>query len=144
MRVVEVIRAKGTNVISISPSATLHEAAALLLEFRIGALIVLDQHDSIVGILSERDIVTTIAIQGADALSTSVRQAMSTDVVICSQEETLEQLMTLMTEHRIRHLPVVDAGALVGVISIGDVVKHRISEVTEESKALSDYITLGR
>jgi CBS domain-containing protein len=144
MRVAEVLRAKGTNVVSISPSATLHEAAALLFEYRIGALLVLDTHEQVAGILSERDIVATIAAKGADALATPVRDAMSSDVVICSPDEHLEELMTLMTEHRIRHLPVLQGTSVMGVISIGDVVKHRISEVTDESKALSDYIGLGR
>ncbi len=144
MRVLEVLRTKGSNVISISPLATLHEAAAVLLEYRIGALVVLDRSEKVVGILSERDIVTTLATKGIEALMTQVQDAMSSDVVICSPDENLEQLMSLMTEHRIRHLPVMNGSTLLGVISIGDVVKHRISEVSEEAKALSDYITHGR
>jgi CBS domain-containing protein len=144
MRVVEVLRSKGPNVVSIEPTATLHEAAQLLFAHRIGALIVCDARDQVVGVLSERDIVATVARLAADALSTRVSEAMSSDVVSCSLDGTLEQLMQLMTEHRIRHLPVIDDQKLVGVISIGDVVKHRITEVTDESRALTDYITLGR
>jgi CBS domain-containing protein len=144
MRVVEVLRSKGVNVVSIAPTATLHEAAQLLFEHRIGALIVRDERDQVVGVLSERDIVATLARLASDALSTRVSEAMSSDVVKCSLEDSLEQLMQLMTEHRIRHLPVLENQKLVGVISIGDVVKHRISEVTDESRALTDYITLGR
>ena len=144
MRVVEVLRSKGTNVVSISPASTLHEAAILLKEHRIGAVLVLDDHGSVSGILSERDIVSSIAKQGASALSTTVQSVMSSKVVTCTSADTLEQLMTLMTEHRIRHLPVVDDAVLVGVISIGDVVKRRISEVSDEARALTDYITLGR
>jgi CBS domain-containing protein len=142
--VVEVLRSKGTNIVSISPTATLHEAAVLLKEHRIGAVLVLDSEGLTSGILSERDIVSSIAKQGATALAATVQSVMSTNVVTCSSNDTLEQLMTLMTEHRIRHLPVVDDSQLVGVISIGDVVKRRISEVADEAQALTDYITLGR
>jgi CBS domain-containing protein len=144
MRVVEVLRSKGTDIVSISPSATLQEAAVLLKERRIGAVLVLDSRGSVSGILSERDIVSNIADHGVAALATTVQSAMSTNVVTCASNDTLEQLMALMTEHRIRHLPVVDESSLVGVISIGDVVKRRISEVAEEARALTDYITLGR
>lgn len=144
MRVGEVLRAKSAMTVTISPLATLHQAAATLLEHRIGALIVLDEKAAVIGILSERDIVSSIARAGADALGTLVRDAMSSDVVTCSSDENVEQLMSLMTDHRIRHVPVLDGSALIGVVSIGDVVKHRISEVTDESKVLADYMGLGR
>ncbi len=144
MRVGEVLRVKGSTIVSISPLATLQDAAASLLEHHIGALVVLDQQEVLVGILSERDIVSAVARNGADALGAHVGDAMSFDVVTCAPEESVEQLMVLMTEHRIRHLPVIDRSILIGVISIGDVVKHRISEVTDESQVLADYMGLGR
>ncbi len=144
MRVDEVLRAKGSTIVSVAPSATLLEAAEILRVHRIGAVLVLDANEQVRGILSERDIVSSVATKGSDALASNVSDAMSSDVVTCSPKDSLEQLMLLMTEHRIRHLPVVDAGSLVGVISIGDVVKNRISEVADEAKALTDYITMGR
>jgi CBS domain-containing protein len=144
MRVVEVLRSKGTNIVSIAPASTLHVAAVLLKENRIGALLVIDDRSTICGILSERDIVSSIARDGAQALAMSVESAMSANVVTCNATDTLEQLMTVMSEHRIRHLPVVENGELIGIISIGDVVKRRISEVSDEARALTEYITMGR
>lgn len=144
MRVHGVLRTKGTDVITTDPSATLHEAAAALHEHRIGAVLVTKDDGTIVGILSERDIVHAIARLGADALSGRVADAMSIDVVSCSPEDSLESLMETMTQRRIRHLPVLDNGALVGIVSIGDVVKRRLAEIGDESKALQDYITTGR
>ena len=143
MRVDGVLRTKGTEVHSVAPGATLHEAAGLLTRHRVGALLVLEDGE-VVGILSERDIVTCVAAHGADALTRSVCDAMSADVVSCAPTDTVEQLMGTMTERRIRHLPVVHDGSLVGIVSIGDVVKRRLAEISDEAKALHDYITLGR
>ena len=98
----------------------------------------------IAGILSERDIVGAIADFGASALEKSVSDVMSADVVSCSPTDTVEQLMETMTARRIRHLPVVQDTALVGIVSIGDVVKKRLAEISDEAKALQDYITTGR
>ncbi len=135
---------KGSDVVTVAPTATLSEAAKTLAELRIGALLVLDARRHVQGIVSERDIVACLAAHGNEALKMQVHQVMSADVVTCTSNDTLEQLMTVMTDRRIRHLPVVDSGGLTGIISIGDVVKLRLSEVSDEAKALSDYITLGR
>jgi CBS domain-containing protein len=143
MHVDGVLRLKGTSVVSVAPTATLSDAAKLLRSHRIGALLVLDE-DQMLGIISERDIVRSVAASGASALNTTVMASMSTDVVTCGPTDTLEYLMTLMTDRRIRHLPVVDQGKLIGVLSIGDVVKLRLSEISDEAQALSDYITTGR
>jgi CBS domain-containing protein len=144
MRIEGVLRAKGTDVMSVAPDATLHDATKLLRKHRIGALLVLDTDDKLIGIISERDIVGAISEQGADALATRVDRVMSSDVIVCSPEDTVEQLMGVMTERRFRHLPVVSDGHLVGVVSIGDVVKRRLAEVSDEANALHEYITLGR
>ena len=144
MRVHGVLRTKGTDVITTDPSATLLEAASLLHEHRIGALLVTNDDGMVAGILSERDIVHAIARLGVRALEGRVADAMSVEVVSCTSEDSLESLMETMTQRRIRHLPVLDDGALMGIVSIGDVVKRRLAEISDESKALQDYITSGR
>ena len=144
VRIEGVLRSKGTDVRSVAPGATLRDAAILLRTHKIGALLVLSAEDALIGIISERDIVRVIADEGADALASRVDRVMSTDVIVCSPHDTVEQLMVVMTERRFRHLPVVHEGHLVGVVSIGDVVKRRLAEVSDEANALHDYITTGR
>ena len=144
MRIDGVLRAKGTEVISVSPHATLHDAATLLRKHRIGALLVIGADEQVAGILSERDIVAAVADRGAAALGATVDSAMSAEVVVCSPSDTVEQLMAIMTERRFRHLPVVSEGSLLGIVSIGDVVKRRLAEVSDEAQALHEYITHGR
>ena len=144
MRIDGVLRAKGTEVISVSPQATLQDAASLLRHHRIGALLVIGANEEVAGIISERDIVSAVADGGAAALGATVNSAMSAEVVVCSPSDTVEQLMAIMTERRFRHLPVVDDGALLGIVSICDVVKRRLAEVSDEAQALHEYITLGR
>jgi CBS domain-containing protein len=144
MRIDGVLRAKGSEVFSVAPHAILREAAELLHKHRIGALVVLDANHELIGIISERDIVGIIAERGSDALFARVDQAMSAEVVVCSPRDTVEQLMTVMTERRIRHLPVVEDGEIVGVVSIGDVVKRRLAEVVDEADALHGYLTSTR
>ena len=144
MHVDGVLRTKGSAVVTTGPDATLLQAARLLHEHRIGALVVADAAGSLAGILSERDVVNAVAEQGPSALDGPVAEFMSTNVVSCAPTDTLEQLMGAMTERRIRHLPVVAEGELLGIVSIGDVVKRRVSEIQDESQALQDYITQGR
>jgi CBS domain-containing protein len=144
MRIDGVLRAKGNEVISVAPHAILREAAELLHKHRIGALLVLDSNQELIGIISERDIVGIVAERGSDALYARVDQAMSSEVVVCSPLDTVEQLMSVMTERRIRHLPVVEDGQLVGIVSIGDVVKRRLAEVCDEADALHGYLTSTR
>ena len=142
MNVQSIIGAKGTDVATIAQTVSLHEAIRVLGERRIGALVVSGDGHAIEGIVSERDIVRTTATGGAGALDGSVGSVMSTDVVTCSVSDGVDRLMTLMTERRIRHLPVVDEqGQLAGIVSIGDVVKARLSELEEENRAMADYIS---
>jgi CBS domain-containing protein len=115
-------------------------AIALLAEKRIGAVLVLGADHRIVGILSERDIVRAIAERGAAALDEPVSRSMTRKVSTCTESETIATLMERMTEGKFRHLPVVDQGRLVGIISIGDVVKHRLQEMERDSAAMRDYI----
>jgi CBS domain-containing protein len=141
MNVQTIMGTKGTDVATITQTATLHDAIRALGERRIGALVVSGDGRAIEGILSERDIVR-IAGEGPTALDRSVGSAMSTDVVTCSAGDGVDRLMALMTERRIRHLPVVDAeGRLAGIVSIGDVVKARLAELELENQALADYIS---
>ncbi len=144
MRVIGVLKGKGSEVATIGPDQTLLSAAAELGRRRIGALVVTGADGSVVGIISERDIVASIAKGGAASLDRPVSEVMTVDVITCSSNDTMEQLMSAMTDQRIRHLPVVDDGALVGIVSIGDVVKRRVGEIQDEAKALGDYITQGR
>ena len=144
MRVNGVLEGKGSDVATIGPDQTLLSAAAELGKRRIGALVVVVPDGSVVGIVSERDIVAAIAKGGAAMLDQTVSEVMSSDVITCTPSDTMEQLMSAMTEQRIRHLPVVSDGALVGIVSIGDVVKRRVAEIQDEATALGDYITHGR
>src|SRR5262245_32038142 len=142
MNVQSIIGAKGPVVSTITQTSTLREAIAQLTERRIGALVVSGDGRAIEGIISERDIVRAAAGGGESALDGSVGSVMSTDVVTCSAGDGVDRLMALMTERRIRHLPVVDErGHLSGIVSIGDVVKARLSELEQENHALAEYIT---
>jgi CBS domain-containing protein len=140
MTVKSILAAKGGNVVSIEPTATLGSAVKTLAERRIGALLVLGPDRRLVGILSERDIVRVLAERGADALQEPLGQVMTRKVVTCSQSETIGGIMEQMTIGKFRHVPVVEQDQVVGVVSIGDVVKHRLQEMEQESAALRDYI----
>jgi CBS domain-containing protein len=141
MNVQTILSAKGTEVATIAPSATLADAADQLRERGFGALVVSGDGNSLDGILSERDVVRTLASDGAAALDRTVESAMSADVFTCHPGDSIDSLMSMMTERRIRHLPVVTAtGAIGGMISIGDVVKYRLVELERENDQLHDYI----
>jgi CBS domain-containing protein len=140
MTVSIILAAKGREVVTIEPGATLKSAVALLAQKRIGAILVLGADNRIVGILSERDIVRAIAEGGAAAFDEPVSQSMTRKVSTCTETETIASLMERMTEGKFRHLPVVDQGRLVGIVSIGDVVKHRLQEMERDSAAMRDYI----
>jgi CBS domain-containing protein len=140
MNVKTILAAKGGNVISIEPTATLATAVKTLAEYRIGALLVLGADRRVAGILSERDIVRVLAEQGAGALEQPLAQVMTRKVVTCSQSETIGDIMERMTKGKFRHVPVVEQDQVVGVVSIGDVVKYRLQEMEHESEALRDYI----
>jgi CBS domain-containing protein len=140
MIVKSIIDAKGRDVLTIEPGTSLDSAAKLLAERRIGALVVLGAEQHVVGIISERDIVRAIAERGTAALQEQVSQVMTRKVVTCTMDETLNSIMGRMTAGKFRHVPVIEHGKLGGIVSIGDVVKHRIVEIEQESAALRDYI----
>jgi CBS domain-containing protein len=145
MNVHAILAGKGDDVATITQASTLADAAQLLRDLGVGALVVSGDGRAIEGIISERDVVRALAAHGAGALGRTVGSVMSTDVVTCVSSDGVERLMSLMTERRIRHLPVVDQGGrLSGIVSIGDVVKTRLNELESENKALFDYITHGR
>jgi CBS domain-containing protein len=140
MNITTILSAKGGDVISIEPAATLETAVRMLAERGIGALLVLSPDRRLVGILSERDIVRVLAEQGAGVLAQPLSQVMTRKVVTCSPSDTVDVLMERMTTGKFRHVPVVEQEKVIGIISIGDVVKHRLKEIEQESAALRDYI----
>lgn len=144
MTVREILRSKGTAVHTIASGAPLHHVAGLLARYRIGALPVLDDAGRLVGIVSERDLVQTLAEHGVLALGRPVTFAMSAPVETCGLETPVREVLRRMTAGRLRHLPVLDADHLVGIVSIGDAVKHRLRDVEVEAGVLRDYITLQR
>lgn len=141
MNVQEILSAKGSAVATIDPGASLADATASLRDHGIGALIVSANGSTIGGILSERDVVRALAAHGGSTLGRAVSTAMSDDVVTCTPGDTVDQLMAMMTDRRIRHVPVTDeSGSLVGIISIGDVVKARLGQLEHENDQLYGYI----
>ena len=143
MLVSQILKDKGDLVFTASPQETVGAAAALLHTRRVGAMVVVDAEEAIVGILSERDIVRVIAKEGASALTRPIAGCMSADVIFAQPEETIDALLERMTDRRIRHLPVVRNGRLAGIISIGDLVKYKIRETQAEADGLKAYIAAG-
>ena len=140
MTVRAILDLKGRDVTTITPDKTLGDAASLLSQHKIGALVVTGADRRVTGILSERDIVKAVSAGGAAALEEKIAARMTREVITCGPQDTMAELMGHMTAGRFRHLPVVENGRLVGIISIGDVVKHRLAEMERESSALRDYI----
>jgi CBS domain-containing protein len=140
MIVKSILSAKGGDVISIEPTATLETAVRTLAEHRIGALLVLGTDRRVIGILSERDIVRVLAERGAGVLSQPLSQIMTRKVVTCTSSDTIGVIMERMTAGKFRHVPVVEQDQVIGIISIGDVVKYRLQEMEHEQAALRDYI----
>jgi CBS domain-containing protein len=141
MNVQSILAAKGNAVAMITADATLSEAVASLRDHGVGALVVSADGASLDGILSERDVVRSIATHGDDTMHLPVGSAMSSNVITCQAADTIDMLMGLMTERRIRHLPVIESdGAIAGIVSIGDVVKYRLVELERENSQLHDYI----
>lgn len=140
MNVETILRNKGDWVATIRPEATIADAVEMLNRERIGALVVSEDGDSVAGILSERDIVIALDRQGDDLLSRRVDEIMTRNVITCEPGDTIGELMAEMTSRRIRHFPVVEAGRLRGIVSIGDVVKNRLDEVEYEAKSLRSFI----
>jgi CBS domain-containing protein len=135
-----ILASKGREVVTIAPSASLASAVGLLVEKRIGAVLILGADRRVVGILSERDVVRALAERGAGALEEPVSQTMTRKVSTCNENESVFNIMERMTDDRSRHVPVVDQGKLVGIVSIGDVVKHRLQEMERDSAAMHNYI----
>jgi CBS domain-containing protein len=140
MNVKAILAAKGGDVVTIEPTANLATAVKLLAERRIGALVVLGPDRDVAGILSERDIVRAIATQGAAVLGALVAEVMTRKVVTCNEAETISGVMERMTIGKFRHVPVIEQGRLLGIMSIGDVVKYRLEEIEHDAAALHDYI----
>jgi len=140
MTISMILADKGREIVSIELAATLKSAATLLAEKRIGAVVILGADRRIIGILSERDIVRAIGERGTAALDEPVSQTMTRKVWTCTESETLVSILERMTEGKFRHVPVVDQGRLIGIVSIGDVVKHRLLEMERDSAAMRDYI----
>lgn len=141
MTVARILAEKGRSVVTVPPHRTVDEAIHLLAEKRIGALVICDAEQAVKGILSERDVMRALATEGAAALDAPVSHYMTAKVTTCTRGSSIEDLMEMMTEGRFRHVPVVEDGRLIGVISIGDVVKRRIDAVEAEHKAMHEYIT---
>jgi CBS domain-containing protein len=134
--------ARPGSVTTVSPAATVMEAARLLAEHKIGAVVVAGEGGRVAGILSERDIVRVLARSGPAVLDTPVEGVMTRNVITCHGDETIDGLMSTMTRGRFRHLPVVDGqDRLIGIVSIGDVVKTHVEEIVREASSLRDYIT---
>ena len=142
MLVSQILKDKGDLVFTVTPDETVVAAATLLHTRRVGAMVVVE-HGEVVGILSERDLVRLVAEGGEDALSRPISHCMTREVVFASPQETVDILMTRMTDRRMRHLPVLDSGRLAGIISIGDLVKYKISEIEHEADGLKAYISAG-
>jgi CBS domain-containing protein len=141
MTVATILAAKGRDVVTIEPSASLADAANLLAEKRIGAVLVLGADRRIVGILSERDIVRALAERGADVLGEPVSVAMTRKVSTCNETQLISNVMERMTAGKFRHMPVIDQGQPVGMISIGDAVKYRLQAMERDSAAMREYIS---
>jgi CBS domain-containing protein len=140
MTVALILAGKGREVVTLRPDQTLATAAQTLSRHRIGASVVTDGADGVLGIISERDVVRAVAESGGAALDEPVSQRMTSKVVTCTAASGIDELLGLMTDGKFRHIPVVEGGRLTGIVSIGDIVKHRLAEVVSEHQALRDYI----
>ncbi len=139
MRISDVLRSKSGSVVTITPETTIRDLIALLAEHNIGAVVVSSDDKSVVGIVSERDVVRRL-VSDTDVLDTAVSEIMTADVQTAGPKDSVDDLMRTMTEHRIRHVPVLVDGELHGIVSIGDVVKSRIGELEFERDQLESYV----
>ena len=141
MLISDVLRVKGTQVITVTPDTTVRQLVAILAEHRIGAVVVSHDGSAVDGIVSERDVVQALARRGAAVMSAQVTEIYTAQVHTVTPQSPIEDVMRIMTERRVRHAPVVADGRLQGIVSIGDVVKIRLGELQAERTALTDYIT---
>ncbi len=144
MKVASILKAKGTSVETAFPGTTIGEAARLLRDKNIGALVVSEDGSTVLGLISERDIVHGLAVYGARVSDLRVSDLMARRVVTCVPDESDTRVMAQMTHYRVRHVPVVESGKLNGIISIGDVVKHRLDELETEANILRDAFLARR
>ena len=142
MRIADVLKAKGAVVATIAPDMAVRDLLASLVSRNIGAMVVIDSA-GVVGIVSERDVVRRLHEHGADLLDRPVSDIMTSRVITCTPTETVDSLSGLMTTNRVRHVPVVEDGRLIGIVSIGDVVKTRMEELQAQQEQLEAYITQG-
>jgi len=144
MHIHDVLQSKGSNAVeTIAPDATVRDLVSRLAELNIGALVVSNDDETALGIVSERDVVRQLA-SGPDVLDSPVSSIMTSDIQACDLDDSLESLMATMTEHRIRHVPVVRDGKLAGIVSIGDAVKQRMAQLEFERDQLDRYVTGSR
>ncbi len=142
MRIADVLHRKGAAVTTINPDATVRDLLAGLAEQNIGAMVVMGSQ-GVVGIVSERDVVRQLHAHGASVLSRPVAKIMTANVATCTKTDTVDSVSVLMTKNRVRHVPVLDGKELIGIVSIGDVVKTRMEELEAEHQQLQSYITQG-
>ncbi|MDX1882003.1 CBS domain-containing protein [Mycolicibacterium sp. 120270] len=142
MRITDVLRTKGSAVATITPETSVSGLLNELSLHNIGAMVVVSP-DGVIGIVSERDVVRKLHERGGELLRMPVSEIMTTMVATCTPNDTVDHLSALMTNKRVRHIPVMDNGRLVGIVSIGDIVKQRMEELEREQRALQDYITRG-
>ena len=140
MKVENILQSKGSAAHRVSQSATINDTLKVLSEFNIGAVLVVDEKDHLVGILSERDIVRYLGRQGTSVLEMKVSDCMTPKPYTCTMQASVDELLGQMTNERIRHMPVVENGKILGLVSIGDVVKRKIQEAKEEAASLREYI----
>ncbi|MDI1288039.1 MAG: CBS domain-containing protein [Reyranella sp.] len=140
MFVSDILSQKGGSVFTVTPGSSVAQVSQQLSVRRIGSVLVLDGEGGVAGIVSERDLVRALASHGAKALELEARQVMTRDVVTCDPDDSIDQVMEIMTSGRFRHLPVVRHGELLGLVSIGDIVKSRLEETRHEAEALKAYI----
>jgi|SRR5580692_8131517 CBS domain-containing protein len=140
MHVAGILNDKGNVVVTMGPRSTVKEAIALMAQRRIGAVVVVGVEHSVLGMFSERDVVRVLAQKGPEALADDLARHMTSPVFTCTPQTLIDEIMQLMTSKKFRHVPVVDGGALSGLVSIGDVVKFRLAEIETEHKAMRDYI----
>jgi CBS domain-containing protein len=143
MNIGQILMAKGRTVATSRPDATLLEIANKLAQKKIGAIVIVGDNGEVVGIVSERDVIRKLGERGPAVLSEPVSQSMTANVISCQETSTLDERMEVMTQGRFRHVPVIEDGALVGIISIGDVVKNHIAEVEMEVTAMRGYFVTG-
>jgi CBS domain-containing protein len=138
MLISQILRTKRPGVVVVSPDASIRSAIAAMVRRHVGALVVVDEDQQLMGVVSEREIIQTLDLEGPDLMATVVRSVMRTDVPVATQEDTVRSVMEVMTAARARHVPVVAYGRPIGIVSIGDIVKSRLDETIQENTVLQD------